>query len=70
MHLILAARECDTFSADYVWSLEKQEEEVDEMIFGPAYPQLAATLYARMIGLITKESFRIVEMTGGHGCEA
>ena len=46
------------------------EEEVDEMTVGPADSQLSATLYSLLIGPTTKESFRRVEMTGGHGREA
>ena len=65
MHFISAVRECDTAFADW----EKQEDEVDEVSFSPAYTQLSATLYFRLIGLTTKDAFRIVEMTGGHGCE-
>ena len=71
MHFTSAVRECDTDFADYMWTLENMEaEEVGQIHLGPTYLQLSAALYSRLIAVTTKEAFRIVEMTGGSGCEA
>ena len=71
MHVASAVRECDTSFADYMWTLEKMEdEEVGIIQLGPTYTQLSAALYSRLIGVTTKEAFRIVEMIAGSVCEA
>ena len=71
MHFASSVRDCDTSFADYLWTTEKNMDvEVDSVMLSPTYTQLSAALYSRLITVTTKEAFRIVEMTGGNGCEA
>ena len=66
MHLISPVRECDTSFVDYLWTIEKKiDEEVDSVNMSPTYTQLSAALYSRLIDVISREAFRIVEMTAG-----
>ena len=64
MQFTSAVRESDTTFADYLWTIEKKlDEEVDIANLSPAYTQLSAALYNRLIDVTSKEAFRIVEMT-------
>ena len=63
-------RECDTSFGDYLWGIEKRQDEICILTLDPTQTQLAAALYTRLISVTSGEAFRMVEMTKGNGVEA
>ena len=58
MHFSSCVRGCDTSFADFLWGLEKRQDEIDLLSLDPAQSQLTAALYSRLISVTTGEAFR------------
>ena len=70
LHFMSCVRECDTSFGDYLWGIEKRQDEICILTLDPTQTQLAAALYSRLISVTSGEAFRMVEMTKGNGVEA
>ena len=46
MHFSSCVRECDTSFADFMWGIEKKQEEIDLLSLDPTQSQLTAALYS------------------------